>query len=95
MFCLGFFPCGKCQEDGGFKQLKNTIKEDIIQKPMGMLKMAVPSCLYVLQNNLNYIASSNLDAPTVQLLYQLKILTTALFSVVMLNRFFFLFFCII
>lgn len=68
------------------RQLKNTIREDIVNKPTGMLKMAVPSCLYVLQNNLNYTASSNLDAPTVQLLYQLKILTTALFSVVMLNR---------
>lgn len=48
--------------------------------------MAVPSCLYVVQNNLKYLAISNLEGPTFQLLYQLKILSTAIFSVVMLNR---------
>ncbi|CAM9934372.1 unnamed protein product, partial [Scytosiphon promiscuus] len=48
--------------------------------------MAVPACLYVIQNNLNYVAISNLDGPTFQLLYQLKIITTACFSVIMLKR---------
>lgn len=56
-------------------------------RPTDLLKMAVPACLYVVQNNLNYMAISNLDGPTFQLLYQLKILTTALFSVVMLRRY--------
>lgn len=83
---LAHINTGIFQDDGSLQQLGKTIKEDIFQKPKGMLKMAVPAGLYVLQNNLNYIASSNLDAPTVQLLYQLKILTTALFSVVMLKR---------
>lgn len=68
------------------KQLSKTLRQDVWEKPKDLFKMAVPACLYVLQNNLNYMAISNLDGPTFQLLYQLKILTTALFSVLMLKR---------
>jgi UDP-galactose transporter len=49
-------------------------------------KLAIPAALYTFQNTLQYIAVSNLDAATFQVTYQLKILTTALFSVTMLKR---------
>lgn len=49
-------------------------------------KLATPATLYTLQNSLQYIAVSNLDAVHFQILYQLKILTTAIFSVIMLGR---------
>lgn len=49
-------------------------------------KLAIPAALYTFQNSLQYLAVSNLDAATFQVTYQLKILTTALFSVMMLNR---------
>lgn len=62
------------------------LKEEIVNKPIETMKLAVPAGLYTLQNNLLYVALSNLDAATYQVTYQLKILTTALFSVYMLGK---------
>lgn len=62
------------------------IAKDILAKPMDTLKVAVPAIMYVIQNNLLFIALSKLDAATYQVTYQLKILTTAFFSVTMLGK---------
>lgn len=50
------------------------------------LKVAVPAIMYVIQNNLLFFALKKLDAATYQVTYQLKILTTAFFSVTMLGK---------
>jgi UDP-sugar transporter A1/2/3 len=50
------------------------------------IQLSIPAILYVIQNNLQYTAASNLDVATFQVTYQMKILTTAAFSVVMLRR---------
>ncbi len=64
----------------------NELKREIIDKPYENLKLAIPSGLYTIQNNLLFVSLSNLDAATYQVTYQLKILTTALFSVLMLGK---------
>ncbi|CED85007.1 Predicted UDP-galactose transporter [Phaffia rhodozyma] len=49
-------------------------------------KLAVPAILYVVQNNLQYVAASHLNVATFSVLYQMKILTTAGFSVTILKK---------
>lgn len=62
------------------------LNHHIIRSPMEIVKLCVPSLLYTVQNNLLYLALTNLDAATYQVCYQLKILTTALFSAILLQR---------
>ena len=50
------------------------------------LPLLVPAIAYVVQNNLIYLASSNLQVGSFAVLSQMKILTTAGFSVVLLGK---------
>lgn len=70
-------------QSGG--DLFGELNRHVVQAPVEMLKLSVPSFLYTVQNNLLYLALTNLDAATYQVCYQLKILTTALFSMIMLQ----------
>ncbi|XP_030049874.1 UDP-galactose translocator isoform X2 [Microcaecilia unicolor] len=74
------------QKRGNMKHFVLFLYDSIVQQYMDTLKLAVPSLIYTLQNNLQYIAISNLPAATFQVTYQLKILTTAVFSVLMLKK---------
>ncbi|KAI0693332.1 nucleotide-sugar transporter-domain-containing protein, partial [Cytidiella melzeri] len=49
-------------------------------------KLSIPAFLYVVQNSLQFVAVSNLPVATFQVTYQMKILTTAAFSVAMLRK---------
>ena len=67
------------------KSLLSELNEHVMQSPIEMMKLTVPSFLYTVQNNLLYFALTNLDAATYQVCYQLKILTTAVFSMILLQ----------
>ena len=47
---------------------------------------AVPALLYLVQNNLIFFAMGRVDAPTFQVLYQSKVVLTAVLSVLLLGR---------
>lgn len=49
-------------------------------------KLSIPAILYVVQNSLQFVAISNLPVASFQVAYQMKILTTAAFSVALLGR---------
>ena len=55
------------------------IKKDIWNTSWQNMKILVPAVLYVIQNNLLFIAFHFLDAATFQVTSQIKILTTAIF----------------
>uniref|UniRef100_A0A3Q2VVK3 Solute carrier family 35 member A3b n=1 Tax=Haplochromis burtoni TaxID=8153 RepID=A0A3Q2VVK3_HAPBU len=73
-------------ENSDLTAMYELLNKEILNKPVELVKLAVPAGIYTLQNNLLYVALSNLDAATYQVTYQLKILTTALFSVSMLGK---------
>ena len=49
-------------------------------------KLSIPAILYVIQNSLQFVAISNLPVASFQVAYQMKILTTAAFSVALLGK---------
>eukprot|EP00128_Syssomonas_multiformis_P004887 Colp12_sorted_trinity150504_noHs@17798 len=62
------------------------LRQEIFVKYIETLKLGIPAGLYTIQSNLIFLAVSSLDAATFQVTYQLKLLTTALFSVMMLGK---------
>jgi solute carrier family 35 (UDP-sugar transporter), member A1/2/3 len=65
---------------GAFQEL---VHRENFATPMESLKLAIPAAL---QNNLIYVALANLEATTFQVGYQMKVITTALLSMCLLNR---------
>lgn len=54
------------QESGSVPAAVHSLYSTVILNVRDTLRVCVPSCLYVLQNNLLYVSSSNLDAATYQ-----------------------------
>jgi len=64
----------------------NTLVHHFTENPCEVMKAAVPSLIYTIQNNLMFYSFDKLSAPVQQVLYQMKILTTAGLGVLMLNK---------
>ncbi|CAF3763205.1 unnamed protein product [Rotaria sp. Silwood1] len=85
LVCKNSFPKKK-KIDRSIDRLFRVLNDEIYVKPYETSKLAIPSGLYAIQNNLLFLALSYLNAATYQVSYQLKILTTALCSVFMLKK---------
>ncbi|WEW60664.1 UDP-galactose transporter Gms1 [Emydomyces testavorans] len=49
-------------------------------------KLALPAALYTVSNSLQYIALSNMEAAQFQVTYQLELIVTAIFGVILMRR---------
>jgi len=78
--------CFLCKEEGSFGKGKDKAVTYLMKNPAETLKVCVPGVLYTVQNNLLFIALSNLSGAVYQVTYQLKILTTAILSVIILGK---------
>ena len=73
-------------EGYSWQRLKDQLHLHLIINKMDTLKVCIPSFIYLIQNNCLYVAAEHLDTATYQITYQLKILTTALFAVLILKK---------
>jgi len=87
--CLKLFTCLIIlffEKDKSISKFSNHLFSLLFINFKDTLKVSIPSFLYVIQNNLLYVALENFPAATYQVCYQSKILTTAIFSITMLRK---------
>ncbi|XP_071536088.1 UDP-N-acetylglucosamine transporter-like [Panulirus ornatus] len=74
------------KDEGSIQHWFMALYTQIWQQKISTLKVCVPSLVYLIQNNLLYYSASNIDAATYQVTNQMKILTTAIFAVLILHK---------
>lgn len=67
-------------------ELVKSLRTNVIEKPLATCRMIIPACLYLVSNSLLYVALSCLTVPVFQILYQGKLVITAVVSVLMLRK---------
>ncbi|XP_063933576.1 CMP-sialic acid transporter-like [Zophobas morio] len=72
-------------EKGKLSVCKKVISE-IAKVPNNFIKLSVPAFLYVVQDNLTFIALENMDGAQFQTLFQLKLVLTSILSVLVLHK---------
>ena len=82
-FILSTLACFIVDAKCDFTMFKSIIYNVVMEEGADMLKLCVPALLYTIQNNLQYIIE---EAPLFLVLYQAKIITTALFYSTLLSR---------
>jgi len=70
----------------GFNGMGPVIRDEICGKAKETSRYAVPSFFYTLQNNLWYYSMDNLDPVTAAVTSQLKVISTAVFSMLILTK---------
>jgi UDP-sugar transporter A1/2/3 len=83
LICFAVLAGQACQ--GGPLRMLNAAVTPML-RPRNLARIAVPALCFTLQNNVLYVALSNLDPLVFQITYQIKTLLTAFFSVCMLGR---------
>lgn len=58
-----------------FSSFRDLLYLECVTKKDEFFKIIIPSILYSLQNNLQYVAVANLSAPVFQTMYQMKIVS--------------------
>ena len=71
---------------GGLVELRQLLRAEVLGNARDTVKCAVPALAFTMQGNLLFVALANLDAPTYQVVYQVKTVFTALFSRLILGR---------
>ncbi|VDN23844.1 unnamed protein product, partial [Cylicostephanus goldi] len=71
---------------GSFFRFFPALLNQVVRQPFDTLKVCIPAMVYIVQNNLFYVAASHLDAATFMITSQLKIFTAAIFTVIILKR---------
>jgi len=82
-FILSTLACFFIDCKGNYSLFKEVIYAVLMEEGADVMKLCVPAILYTIQNNLQYVIE---EAPLFLVLYQAKIITTALFYSTMLNR---------
>ncbi|KAK5946658.1 hypothetical protein PMZ80_000801 [Knufia obscura] len=67
-------------------KLWRSVFSDLFGKRSDFLLLLIPSILYTITNNLQFIAASHLDAATYQVAYQGKLITTAILAVIIVGQ---------
>lgn len=63
------------------RKFASALMNQVVRQPGDTLKVCIPAMIYIVQNNLFYVAASHLDAATFMITSQLKIFTAAIFTV--------------
>ncbi len=75
-----------CICQGSLERSFSVLNTEVFTRWRETLKCSVPAFIYVLQNNLAYVALAYLDPGTFEVTLQIKLLTTALFMRLLLGK---------
>ncbi|KAG7266889.1 hypothetical protein CRUP_027952 [Coryphaenoides rupestris] len=66
LYCLSVMTLVAAAESGSSSRLQASLVEHVFNSPKELLKLSVPSVVYAVQNNMAFLALSNLDAAVYQ-----------------------------